>query len=112
MELTDRFSGWLIIGGLNSLWDQSFSFILSTYIQNHPEISFKFVNGHSNEIYSKIKEGAIDIGFVSSPPVNQQFATISLYNESILLVKSPSYNLNMNEIQLSSYSHLPIIHMD
>lgn len=112
MELTDRFTGRLIIGGLNSLWDQTFSIILSTYIKNHPEIALKFVNGHSNDIYSKIKDGAIDIGFVSSPPVNHHFETVSLYNESILLVKSTSYNLNMKEIHLSSYNQLPIIHMD
>lgn len=112
MELSNRFSGRLIIGGLNSLWDQTFSNYLSAYIHDHPEVAIKVVNGHSEEIYSKIKDGTIDIGFVSSDAPNHSFEIEPLYHEEILLVKSPSYNLKKKTINLASCTDLPIIYMD
>lgn len=112
MELSDRFSGRLIIGGLNSLWDQTFSNYLTSYINHHPDVAIKVVNGHSDEIYSKIKDGTVDIGFVSSPAPNHSFVTVPLYNEGILLVKSPSYHLKMKTINLAKSTNLPMIYMD
>lgn len=112
VELSDRFSGRLIIGGLNSLWDQTFSNYLTSFINQNPDIAIKVVNGHTDEIYSKIRDGTIDIGFVSAPAPNHSFETVPLYNEGIMLMKSPSYQLNMKTIKLASITDFPMIHMD
>lgn len=112
MELANRFTGKLSIGGLNSLWNITFSGYISTFNKSHPNIAIKLISGHTPEIYSKIREGIIDIGFVSTPPVNQFFDIIPLYSEGILLVKSPSFDLNGETIDLSSCSNFPFIHMD
>lgn len=112
LNLANRFSGRLTIGGVNSLWNQSFTKVLSSYIKSHPEVAIRVINGHSEDIYSKIKDGMIDIGFVSAPPPNQSFEAIPLYSEGIMLVKSPSFDLQLETIDLSFASTLPFIHMD
>ncbi|WP_169864731.1 LysR family transcriptional regulator [Sutcliffiella halmapala] len=112
LDLANRFTGRLHIGGLNSLWNQSFSKILSTYIKAHPEVAIKVVNGHTDDIYSKLRDGILDIGFVSAPPTNKSFEVIPLYSEGIILAKSTSFDLKGETIKLSACSHLPFIHMD
>lgn len=112
VELSNRYKGRLIIGGLNSLWDQTFSNYLTSFKNQYPDIAIKVVGGHTDEIYSKIKDGTIDIGFVSAAAPNHNFETEPLYNEGIILVKSPSFPLKRKTVNLESSTNLPMIHMD
>jgi DNA-binding transcriptional LysR family regulator len=45
MDLANRFTGKLNIGGLNSLWNKTFSGFISTYHNSHPNIAIKLISG-------------------------------------------------------------------
>ncbi|MBS4193112.1 LysR family transcriptional regulator [Bacillus sp. FJAT-49705] len=111
LNLEERFESSLVVGSLHSLWDYLLFPIMKDFQAKNPKMALRFITGHSWDIVQHILDGVIDFGVVYIPPSHAEIDVIEFKKEEIKLVAKADHHFT-EEIDLSTLSTLPYIHMD
>jgi len=84
-ELRQANKGKLIIGCGSRLLPVILPRLLPSFMKKYPEIQIQIIENRSNELKKMLDEGELDLMFVSRPLEAQDFGSVSLYSEDLLL---------------------------
>ncbi|AJQ97385.1 LysR family transcriptional regulator [Gynuella sunshinyii] len=90
---SDQPAGRLSIGSMESSAAVRLPSVLVRYHQLYPQVQIELTTGASGTIAAKVLQGALDVALVSDPPDDARLETLALFEESLIIVKPPTYNL-------------------
>lgn len=89
--------GKLTIGSMTSINQYLLAPFIHDIVQGLPEIQFEFVTYHSQEIYGRLPEQQIDIGFAFYP-VHHEITAAPMFREPIFVVTAPDSRYPKGEL--------------
>ncbi len=95
IELPRGFSDIVRIGARFGLWDPILLEWLSVMAERYQEIALRAEIGMSDQILSRISEGALDLGVVYAPEQLPGFKAEPLFLERMVLVSTSAENINI-----------------
>lgn len=103
--------GTIYIGStITALYDYLFE-ILNDFHKIHPKVKFKITTGSSDKTIEKLKNGIVDLSFVTTPFKNfKQFSTVKIKKFNDILIAGDRYSkLKEHTLKLEDLENFPLI---
>lgn len=104
-------SGTIYLGTtITALYDYLFE-VLNEFHEIHPKVKFKITTGSSDKTIEKLKNGIVDLSFVTTPfKSTKQFSTLKIKKFNDILIAGDRYSeLNGCTLKLEDLEEYPLV---
>ncbi|MGG4495507.1 LysR family transcriptional regulator [Brevibacillus reuszeri] len=102
--------GKLIIAAPEYYWTHFLTLLINTYVKQHPQVKLKIVSCCSAEALRQLINNEADVGIVGGTIKNDEFESVRLDEEDLLLVTSKAIYENNDPAAI--YKKFPFIYKD
>ena len=103
--------GTIYIGStITALYGYLFD-ILNEFHEKHPKVKFKITTGSSDKTIEKLKNGIVDLSFVTTPfKITKEFSSVNISNFNDILIAGNRFSkLKGETLKLEDLSKYPLI---
>lgn len=99
------------VGGLISLWHYYLYPFIQEFRETYPNYLLRLHTGPTKRVFQLLFDGIVDVCIVPSRPQHPDMESLTLFEESFVLVGSPAMadvkEMTANELQQQSFIHIP-----
>lgn len=109
IRLTAQFPNYIVMGSTHTYYDSHLQYVLSDFLDQHPDVSVNLKIGHSFHLNDELIKGSLEIVFSHHTVNYPEYTSCCLSSDPLVLITNAQNTEYSDGIKYNEIKYLPMI---